>query len=235
MRFSNTFKVVWWLTVLIAVTIILFLRFDHLTSDTFSFLDIFFFLLWIILILLPIFQEINFFGIKVKTSISELKDNFDKQIGQLRMDLSQKIDFNPIINLNPSSEDKLKEQESEFSKILQNKGTNAKKFIDSDLNIVDIPEDNEFLFKVRFKIEQEIRRLWSKHNDPLQIMDRKEPISKMVQDLVERNFISKELIGILKDTIAIANLGIHGEKITESQMHFVKNVGTGVIALIEEL
>lgn len=56
-------------------------------------MDIIIFLIWIALLLVPIFEEIGLFGIKLKREIQDLKTDLTGQILSLRTEVHNSIDL----------------------------------------------------------------------------------------------------------------------------------------------
>jgi hypothetical protein len=69
MKLSNWFKILWWF--LITVTAV----------------DVFFFAIWIALMLVPLFQEVSFLGVKFKQEVEGLKAFVATQVGDMRNEL----------------------------------------------------------------------------------------------------------------------------------------------------
>lgn len=103
MKLSNKFKIFWWALVLIANTIFLIIRFDNLASGTHTSIDAFLFLLWIVLILCPIFSEISFFGLSVKRELENLRNDIQLQITNLRIEIQNKLNLSQTISMVQSS------------------------------------------------------------------------------------------------------------------------------------
>jgi hypothetical protein len=69
-------------------------RHDALVTGQGSFGDFLVLLIWVAVFLAPIFQEVDFFGIKLKQHLSELKQEVDG----LRTDIRNTIDVQAQIN-----------------------------------------------------------------------------------------------------------------------------------------
>ena len=103
MKFSNRFKIFWWIIVLIGTTVFLIIRFENLVTGTGNTIDSFLFLLWIILILCPIFSEISILGFGVKKDIEELKNSTQLHIMNLRNEIQNKFSLSQTLNINQSN------------------------------------------------------------------------------------------------------------------------------------
>lgn len=98
MRLSNWFKIIWWLLLLLTTSFFLINRFAKIDSYGCSAIDGFVFILWVILILYPIFSEISFFGLKVKKELEGLKNAVQFQMLNLQ-NLQNRLNFNQTFNI----------------------------------------------------------------------------------------------------------------------------------------
>lgn len=83
MKLPNWFKILWWIALIGLTGIILFNRFDDIISGQSVPFDIFIFLIFVALMLVPIFSEIDFFGIKLKKEIEDLKQDINIKVGDI--------------------------------------------------------------------------------------------------------------------------------------------------------
>jgi hypothetical protein len=74
MKLNDTFKIAWWVILLLFVSSLLVLRYSAIAAGTSSTTDIFILLLWIGLMLAPVAKELNPSGPKLQQSIQFLKD-----------------------------------------------------------------------------------------------------------------------------------------------------------------
>ncbi|SFD70913.1 hypothetical protein [Thermophagus xiamenensis] len=189
MKIPNWLKVVWWIILIGITTRTLLLRNEDIISGKSVPFDIFVFIIWVALMLAPLFQEINIFGIKLKQSIDELKS----QINEVKNEISNKNTFNPTINLTPTADNKIQELEDKYSKILdnilKNKGITSQT---EPQNTFNVPESNQFLFATRFRIETELRRIWEYSIGNNQEKRRTSAIS-ILRDLTDNRIITKDV------------------------------------------
>lgn len=231
MKTPNWFKIIWWIVLLGITSFTLILRYRDITSGKSVPFDVVVFLIWVAIMLAPIFQEISILGIKLKQSIEELKN----QVNEVKNEIHNKITFNPTINLAPSADNKIQELEQKYSKlldkILETKGKKAETEIISYLNV---PDSNQFLFATRFRIESELRRIWENTIGDIE-RRRRTSLIQLLRDLSENQLIDKNIYGALREVISISNYGIHGEDISENQIGFVKEIAPKLIATLEEI
>lgn len=85
MKLPNWFKISWWIILLLLTGIILFKRYEAITTGKSVPADVFVFLIFVALMLVPIFSEIEFFGLKLKREIEELKADIKIKLGDIKM------------------------------------------------------------------------------------------------------------------------------------------------------
>src|SRR5690606_9234624 len=87
MKLPNWFKITWWIILLILTGIILFKRYEAITTGQSVPADVFVFLIFVALMLVPIFSEIEFFGLKLKREIEELKADIRIKFGDIKNEI----------------------------------------------------------------------------------------------------------------------------------------------------
>ncbi len=236
MKLPNWFKITWWVVLLIISGTILLQRYSDITTGRSVLVDAFIFLVFVALMLLPIFSEIEFFGIKLKKGIDELKDEIRIKFG----DIQNEIRNNQTQTLNatfqgfgpPPPDNTLPELEAKIVRILKTKlaehGLSEGPPIEAG---VEVPDNNIQMFKVRYSIETELRKIWERRFEIADLDDNKRhtPITKILQDLLAYEMIDRNFYGILREILSICNYGIHGENISDKQVAFVTKNAKQVI------
>lgn len=241
MKLPNWFKIFWWILLLILTGLILFKRYDAITSGSSVPTDVFIFLIFIALMLVPIFSEIEFFGLKFKKELDELKHDLSIKIGDIRNEIRN----NQTQTLNatfqgygpPPPDNKLPELEKEIDRIVKGK-LKEHGIVADDVDVkVDVPTENIQLFKVRFNIEKRIRQIWEQRfdNEEDRSRLRHQPIIKIIQDLTKFEIIDGNFYGILREILSICNYAIHGESVTDSQVKFVMKNSKQVIEYLNQV
>ena len=95
MKLPNWFKILWWIILLAIVSLFLCYRFPDLTKGNATATDIFIFLIWVTLFLLPLFEELSFFGISFKKEVEKLKSDITTQIDTLKADIKKQCRYHP--------------------------------------------------------------------------------------------------------------------------------------------
>jgi hypothetical protein len=228
MKLPNWFKIVWWIILLILTGFILFKRYDAIAQGVSVPTDFFILLVFIALMLVPIFSEINLFGIKLKREIEDLKTEINVKFGDLKNEIktSQNQTFNATIQGfgPPPPDNKLPELENDIERIVRIKlKEHGLHEMPKLAGRIDVPDDNINLFKVRYNIEKQLKRIWESRFEEtsIDVRFKYQPILKVIQDLTKYEIIGKDFDGILREILSICNYAIHGEKVTDNQVLFV--------------
>jgi hypothetical protein len=84
MKFSDWFKIPWWFLLTASLTWLLYNKYPDLIAGHAAPVDVFFFAVWVALMLVPLFQEVSFLGVRFKQQVEELKSFVATQIGEIR-------------------------------------------------------------------------------------------------------------------------------------------------------
>ena len=236
MKFTNKFKIVWWVFMLVLTTFILYKRYDAIVLGNSVSLDIFIFLIFMALMLVPIFSEIEFFGIKLKKEIGDLK----KDIGEMRNDIRNsqiQTVHNTFHGFGPPLPDnRLPEFKDEIDRLVMSlrKDTTAEP---GSSYKIEVPTNNIKLFEIRYGVEREIKRIWQERfgNEKTDRSPHHPPVYKILQDLKQNELIDDNLYGILKEIFAICNYAIHGEIVTENQVSFITQNANKVLYYLSKI
>ena len=244
MKLPNWFKITWWIILLLLTGIILLKRYEAITNGQSVMADIFVFLIFVALMLVPIFSEVEFFGIKLKKEIEELKADIKIKFGDIKNEIrnTQNQTLTQTIQAYgqygpPPPDSKLPELEEEIDRIVKAKLQEHGVIIDQPLpSRIDVPEDNLTMFKVRYNIETQLRRIWENRFDEMAFDQRirHQPIMRIIQDLTKYEIIDNNFYGILREILSICNYAIHGEQVTENQVSFVSKNAKLVLDYLRE-
>lgn len=242
MKLPNWFKIIWWIALLFLTGTILIKRFDAITSGQSVPTDVFVFLIFVALTLVPIFAEIEFFGIKFKKEIDDLKRDINIKFGDIKTEIrnSQTQTVSQTIQAYgpPPPDNKLPELENEIDRIIKAKlhehGLSADRTVASR---IDVPDGNLQLFKVRYNIETQLRRIWEQRFDGSDFDQRQryQPIIKIIQELTKFEIIDNNFYGVLREILSICNYAIHGENVTDNQVKFVTKNAKQVLDYLSDV
>jgi hypothetical protein len=228
MKLPNWFKITWWVIILLMTGIILSLRVPAILSGQSVPADIFVFFIFVALMLVPIFSEIELFGIKLKKEIEEIKRDINIKLGEIKNEIrnnqNQTVSQTFQTYGPPPPDNKLPELQAEIERILNSK------FKDHNItpNIIiagriDVPDENLLMFKIRYNIEKQLVRIWEQRFDGNEYDNRlrHQSVARIIQDLSKFEIIDGNFYGILKEILSICNYAIHGDEVTENQVAFV--------------
>lgn len=235
MNFPEEYKLPYWICLLVLFLVVIIYR--VFTSGLTSTLDIIIVFIWIALLLMPLFQEINIFGLKLKREIDNLKTDLSSQITSLRTEVqnSVNIGMNQKQNINiyqsPPPDEDLPEIEEHLKPIIEEYAENSGFQKTEEFPDQEVSEDVKFLFSTRYLIENELRRIWS------YAFDKKTPrsASRILENLTKQEIISLKFAHAIKDVLRVCNPAIHGEEVTDAQIRFVKDLGPEVISVLKQV
>jgi hypothetical protein len=227
----------WYLVLLILSTIyILYYKNDINQLKEFNTVNLIF-IIWLVLLLLPLFSEMEFFGIRLKKEVEQAKTEVKENLNDIRMqimDLKFSNSNTNTINFGNGilpTEQKLKELIKEFitnsdaagdnlielkSKSEFDKSSYAEYPNSTDL---DISEDSTYLFKIRLILEKTLTDLCVKTN-----YNGSKSIFEMMRHLNRCQVIDSKTADLISQIIIIANRGVHGEIISKEYIYFIKQV-----------
>lgn len=235
MKLPNWFKILWWALVTIALLVLLKNRFTNIMDGTANPSDLFLFVILVILVLLPLFQEFDIFGIKLKKEVADLKADVNDKLLSIKNEIHN-IDVNtqvaPQFYLYPPPDHELPNIEKRVKDDLQD----AMKFlqVDSPVDIQTellLPKNVNYLFLVRYTIEKELRRIWK---DRLQGEESRRPVPvyQIARMLVDADLINDRLAHAIREVYAICSPAIHGEPISDKHVAFARDVAPELIATL---
>jgi len=233
MKLPNWFKVIWWILLLVVLTYFLSQRYNSFVEGTATPMDIFLFLIWVALLLVPLFQEVSFFGVKLKKEIDSLKSDVKEQITNLRSEIQNSIDIRTqIITTPPPPDSRLPELEERFKQIMED--TLRIQGVQRPVDVpeqIDVPEDVSFLFSVRYGIERELRRIWEQRFDRRPVRT----ISQIVSLLAESELIDPRLANVIRDVYAVCSEAVHANQVTDNQVSFVRDIAPKLMASLRAM
>lgn len=153
MKIPNCVKIIWWAILVGGVGFILYKRLSAIMSGSYVPADTFLFLIFVALLLVPIFAEIDFFGIiKLRRDVEDLKNEIHIKLGDIKNEIKSTI--SPSFTNHIYTHEKLA-TEDELKKLDRAISTKNITKQDSDYQILDAPKELTYLFQVRYGIETE--------------------------------------------------------------------------------
>src|SRR6266567_6725308 len=103
MKLPNWFKVIWWFALIALLTAFLYHRYPVLVTGKAAVADIVVFVIWVALLLAPLFNEVSLLGITLKQELDELRGFISTQVADIRSEVRNAVDirttFSPHFNI----------------------------------------------------------------------------------------------------------------------------------------
>ncbi|NMY24773.1 hypothetical protein HBO19_02140 [Pseudomonas sp. WS 5021] len=243
MKLPNWFKVLWWILLTAALTYFLYNRYPDLTKGHASHADIVVFIIWIALLLAPLFNEVSLFGLKLKHEIDELKGFVSAQILEIRSDVRNAVDvrttFSPHFNLPlPAADAQLPDLEVRIKSALNDALAAHGVPLPPPPAPITAPDDTAFLFAARYNIELEMRRIAEELQIDTSDTSRQRKIisvQQLARYLSESNLIEPRLVSAIREVYSICSYAIHGEPVSEAQLAFVHELAPELVATLKAI
>ena len=208
----------------ISLSWLIVIRYPAIASGTSSTSDIVILLLWMALLLAPLFQEVNFFGLQLNRSIESLRE----QVQNLMFTVQSQTQSVSIHNYPvPPSDSEIGERRREAEKVL---GTGL---ITRSLRDDSRPQDPEtnLLFNLRRTIELELKRIDSSRFG-LGWDYKRFSLFQSTQRLLQAGLLPPSLAAAMRDVYAICTAAIHGEEMSPKQLAYAKEIGPQIVSAL---
>lgn len=239
MKLPNWFRILWWTLLTSGLSWLLYSQQANLIAGRASSVDLLLLVVWIALMLMPLFQEVSLLGFKFKQEIEELKSFVALQVSDIRNEVRNAVDVRTTISPQitfpvPAPDAQLPELEAKIktavSEALASQGHKAEEASPAN---VSTPQDANFLFSVRYSIERELRRLTEYR---IIAPDRRPiPAMRLSRVLVDEGVIEPRFEHAIREVYAVCSPAIHGQPVTSAQINFVKDVAPGLIAALQAI
>lgn len=213
-----------WIISLVLLGAFIYCRRFQIITDQLLLVDKIVIPVFIALFILPLISEFSFLGISLKKDIKDAKQDITESIHNLQISMNNRVDSHISINNTPSPDSTLQEIQDMLHNVLRDK--NLK---EDDNNELNVPEENVLLFKYRFEVEKEIRRIW---RVVMVEDDVRYPIIKILDVLVKLEVIPLAMKSAVREIYSITSSAIHGGKITQNQIQFTKETGNEILAYL---
>ncbi len=241
MKFSERFKYLWWILLMIVCSISIIQRFQFIKDGSLSSFDSILLGALILLVFLPFFAEMSILGFTLKKDISELKNEVKDEIQEMKnfvqnsIGLSNRLNSNIYVG-NITPDEHLGKLEIRIREVIK-KTMNEKGIIRlSNINYdFDISEDDQIMLFARYQLELELRRIWLNNFEGYVSEKSLYSISSMVKDLIINDIISNELGNAIKKAYDVCSAAIHGREKSSNKIRFIKDVFPELIATLKQI
>ena len=220
----------WYLILLIASSIYVIVQrnsIGDLSSFTFSNLILY---IWLVLLLFPLFSEMEFMGIKLKKEVEKATKEVKDTVADLKMQIMELRISNSNANslsLTFSGDAPSRKELSEVMDKQQSQEDKSSTSINPDEIVTD---ETVYLFKVRLTIEQALRSFC----EHLHYYDGRCGMNQLLSYSVESGLLDRKTADYAKQIVTICNRGIHGEIVSSEYIEFVKRMLPQVLSHINE-
>jgi len=240
MKLPNWFKICWWVLLLIAFGFFLTSRYGDLVAGKSVGTDVFILVVWLALLLFPLFQEISIFGLTFKKEFETLKANVRDEVASIRSEIRNSVDLRTQISPNfifspPPPDSQLPAIEKSIRAALEpvmSKPDTPRGAAPEEKLVT--PSDAEFLFRARYNIESELRRIW-RHRAQETPERRFMPTLRIAQSLAEWEIINPGVERAIREVWLVASPAIHGEPITPAKVAFVRELAPPLVAFLKTI
>ena len=208
----------WYAGLLVASSIYVFIHKYEIYQLTELNAENLIFLLWIVLLLMPLFSEIEIGNLKLKREIEETRAEVKESIGELKYQILEMRINNTNSNSNTvvlgtqplPSKDELSEMQRHVDKSQDIRFENEVTF--------NVTEADIYLFKVRLDLEKQLLALCKMFS-----YNERKTMHSMINTLIQHEVIDYDMAGLIREIVNIANRGVHGEIVDNEYIQFVEN------------
>lgn len=244
MKFSDNFKRGWWIVSIITFILLLFFRWKSISLKDVTTFDLGLLTILGVLILVPIFSEMTFWGLTVKQQLDETKKEIRNDIKEQSLDLraefhnaiSVNSQINPQFYVNnpyPPPDELLNKIKEEIKSSLKEFNPEAETVsVETQDKILNINDDIKTAFSSRYLIEKEIRRI--REDTFLENPPRKGMVL-LLNDLVKAKVIPQQVAYSITEVSRIASPAIHGEFASKDQSDFLKDIVPSILSTLKSI
>ena len=250
MKFPEEYKRRWWYLAIIISGILLIYRLDAISSGTATNFDTGLLATITALWFLPFFSEFSFLGLAFKQQIEQAKKETEQNIKEVKQDireakisirneLQNMIQMSASQQINFYGQAREDEEIREFKPIMFNSlnneldelGVSTEYINDNNNETANIPEIPQLCFNSRYSIEKSLKELWEAK------LTEEPPrrLSQITNKLLYKKIIPYSLHELIKEVSAIANLGIHGEYVTQEKANFLREATPKILNSIKAI
>lgn len=196
------------------------------------------FIIWVVLLLLPLFSELEFLGVKIKREVQqeveksneEIKGNIrDIQAQITQLQISNNIANQVTVNGGPlPSETKIDELIAEVHALSE--ANKDKK--ETDTAEKAAPEQSIKLFEMRLGIETALKDICEKYGI---VGKYSMTVVQMASYLRKEEILDSNIAELLIQVVRITNRGVHGEIVNQKYMDFASQAYPQIMKELNEL
>lgn len=178
------------------------------------------FVFWIVLLVLPLFSEMELFGVKLKKEVEKNKAELKDSIYELKSQILELKISNSLANSQSISIYNQLPTDKEVEQLLDDVAKTSTDDKVQPQNSVDdfISETSIYLFKVRLTLEKQLGILCEKTG----YVGNAIALPQMITHIVKNGLIDEKILDYVLQVSRICNRGIHGEIISAEYIKLVE-------------
>ena len=206
-------------------------RLNDIVEESPTLFDTALLLVIVALLLVPLFKEVDVWGLRLKKQVDklgmELMQTKLELTSEINNKLSVAVNTAPVFNLNPLPPELLETLQVQVDELTESFATLQKKpgAVTQSSKLTD---EEMSLIEIRVHLERELRRLWTprfQNGNQRVIVG----IDRMLQDLVAAEVFEIGLSILLREIYAITSAAIHSRDLDIAQIEFARD--NGLVAL----
>lgn len=235
MKLLWKWKYLYWFLIVAFLTYLVIVRLPSFLSGNPTNMDIIVFIVWIALIIAPMFREVSIFGVGLKNEIDSLRNDFRGEMLNLRSEIQNTINFSPQIYVGqPPSDSELPGLKEAIQKAFKDVGGTINIQAIQTEEELSTPTDTQYLFSVRYNLEKELNRIWRLHAAS-QSEERPRSVIEIMRSLSMWGTIDIDFYKAIRDVYSVCSQAIHGRDVSQAQIDFVRDVAPQLLAYFESL
>jgi len=238
MKLPNWFRFSWWVVLVLILTAVVWLRRTDLLAGKATPFDALAFVVWVCMLLVPIFSEISLFGLKFRQEFEGLRNHIDQQALSLRSEIHNAVDFRPQVNpqfnfASSLSDSQLPSLEGRIRPIIEEtlKALGAQRQ-EPSAGGVEVPPDVAFLLSTRYGIERELRRIW---REAFGTEAERRSATRLLPALVDAGVLPSRLGDAIRGIHSVCSPATHGEEVSDAKVRFVRDLAPDLLSTLRAI
>lgn len=238
MKVGNRFQIVYWAILATGLTYFFVLHvYSDLVSGSATTVHIILFLIWLAILVVPLFQEVDIFGIRLKSEIESMRNDFKEQILNLRTEIQNTQNVQTFVSPQfyfekPPPDSELPRIKRRFQNLLGQTAGSKQSSREPKEEMIEIPPDDQFLMAVRYQIEKQLRDIWEMHHGTER---RTFQIADITHQLAGEDIIDPGFAEIVRDVYSVCSQAIHARPLSKKQVDFVRSVTPLVLDKLQKV
>lgn len=233
----------YWGGLTILNTILILARRQVFLDGTAASSDLVILVVWLALLLAPLFQAVELFGLKFQHQIDELKQDVARQLSVFRTEITTTMSSNSIASSAVTLYPQLTTEQLEtLARRLASESTaqREKKDIGGFIEVLkrrpDVPPQVSEMFAFRYSLEGKVNRILSLlHSSHTSRQARQRPVVSLAGELAARDLLSAIEAQALPAMWGITSQAIHGRPVSSDELEFVRETFPAISEALDQV